>query len=63
MVKALNINMFHKNGVPRFYTQNLEHSCFSKKERRENFKFFMENQKIGTRVLLQSQCKAFVGTM
>lgn len=37
MVKMLNINVFHKKGVPRFYTQNLEHSCFFKNERRENF--------------------------
>jgi hypothetical protein len=29
--------MFHEKGVPRFYTQNLEHSCSPKKERRENF--------------------------
>lgn len=33
MFKILNISMFHKNGVPRFYIQNLEHSRFSEKER------------------------------
>lgn len=37
MVKILNINVFHKKGVPRFYIQNLEHPRFSKKERRQDF--------------------------
>ncbi|MFB0494388.1 hypothetical protein ABID99_000625 [Mucilaginibacter sp. OAE612] len=37
MIKVLNINVFHKMGVPRFYIQNLEHSSFPEKERREDF--------------------------
>ncbi|MET3607401.1 hypothetical protein ABIC74_001249 [Mucilaginibacter rubeus] len=37
MVKILNINVFHKMGVPRFYIQNLEHPSFPEKERREDF--------------------------
>jgi len=52
-VNYLIVNMFHKKDVPRFYTQNLEHARFNKKEHHGFFCFFMENQKIGTPVLLQ----------
>lgn len=47
MVKILNINVFHEKGVPRFYIENLEHPCFSKKERRRFFNFLWRIKKLG----------------
>jgi hypothetical protein len=36
--------MFHKKGVPRFHTQNLEHAHFLKKDGGDFFIFFRESK-------------------
>jgi len=45
--------MFNDFTVLVFHIQKMEHFSFMKKETPEIFIFFMGNQKIGTRCLLQ----------
>jgi len=54
--------MFHKKGVPRFYTQNLEHSCFFQKNAGRIFNFLWRIKKLG-HTFCYNQDTGLVGTM
>jgi hypothetical protein len=56
--RCLIIRAFHKNGVSVFHSQKMEHYGFFKKITAGGFSIFMENQKIGTPHLLQSDVLA-----